>query len=163
MATVYLLCGLPTSGKTTLARKLEREKKAVRFTLDERMIVKYNLTIFDEAYGQLANEEKYLIWGEAQHLLATGKNVILDWSLWNRNARHEWTQKVLDAGYSYELIYLQVPIIALRQRLADRNEKNITTVHYISIKELNRFSQIFEAPSADEDLTLTVIDSESRT
>lgn len=162
MATAYLLCGLPTSGKTTLARKLEQEKKAVRFTLDERMIAQYDLTIFDEAYGRLANDEKHKIWHEAKHILSKDRDIILDWSLWNRNARHEWTQKVLDAGYDYKLIYLQVPLVMLRQRLADRNAKDIATVHYISIEELNRFSKIFEAPSADENLRLTIIDPESR-
>lgn len=162
MATAYLFCGLPTSGKTTLARRLEQEKKAVRFTLDERMIRQYNLTIFDEAYGPLANEEKHQIWHEAKQLLSIDRDVILDWSLWSRNARHEWVQNVLNAGYHYELIYLQVPLVVLRQRLTDRNAKGAVTVHYISIEELNRFSQIFEAPSADEDLVLTIIHSESQ-
>ena len=37
MPTLYLLCGLPGSGKTTLARKLEREAPALRLCPDEWM------------------------------------------------------------------------------------------------------------------------------
>ena len=33
--TLFLLCGLPCSGKTTLARRLERERHALRLTPDE--------------------------------------------------------------------------------------------------------------------------------
>ena len=40
MAMIYFLCGLPSSGKTTLAKRLETEKEAARLTLDERMIAK---------------------------------------------------------------------------------------------------------------------------
>ena len=35
MATLHLMVGLPCSGKTTLAQKLEHELPALRLTLDE--------------------------------------------------------------------------------------------------------------------------------
>ena len=35
MATLHLMVGLPCSGKTTLARKLEHERSALRLTPDE--------------------------------------------------------------------------------------------------------------------------------
>ena len=35
MATLHLMVGLPCSGKTTLAQKLERERSALRLTPDE--------------------------------------------------------------------------------------------------------------------------------
>ena len=50
--TVYLLCGLPAAGKTTLAKQLEEKQGAVRFTLDEWMIRLYDYTIFDREYGE---------------------------------------------------------------------------------------------------------------
>ena len=53
MAMIYFLCGLPSSGKTTLAKWLETEKEAARLTLDERMIAKYDYSIHDEEYGRL--------------------------------------------------------------------------------------------------------------
>ena len=35
MATLFLICGLPGAGKTTLAKQLERERPALRLTPDE--------------------------------------------------------------------------------------------------------------------------------
>lgn len=37
---VYLLCGLPGSGKTTYAKKLE-DNNTIRFTLDEELFAEY--------------------------------------------------------------------------------------------------------------------------
>ena len=35
MATLFLTCGLPGSGKTTLAKQIEQERPALRLTADE--------------------------------------------------------------------------------------------------------------------------------
>ncbi len=157
MGMVYLLCGLATAGKTTLAKKLEKEHDAIRFTLDQRMIEKTNLTIFDEAYGRLVSIEKELIWQEAQQYLTNGQDVILDWSLWSKSARKEWSQKVLEAGYSYKLFFLDVPLDELKQRLVIRNAQNLEFVHVALVEELERFSHIFEPPTVAENLNLEVV------
>ncbi|MEM8531378.1 MAG: AAA family ATPase, partial [Chloroflexota bacterium] len=49
---VHLMCGLPTSGKTTFARRIATERRAIRFTLDEWMINLYDYTIYDPEYGE---------------------------------------------------------------------------------------------------------------
>lgn len=160
MAIVYFLCGLASSGKTTAAKKIEAEQGAVRFTLDQRMREKYSYTIFDDEYGSLATQEKELIWQEAQSILQKGQDVILDWSLWSRQSRIEWPQRVIAAGYDYKLIYLDISLDELRQRLTDRNANRPSGVHEIPLEELERFSKIFEPPSTDEGLNLEIISVE---
>lgn len=157
MTTVYFLCGLPSSGKTTFAKKLEIEKDAIRFTLDERMIEKYHYSIFDDEYGVLVTKEKLIIWEEAQILLGQGKDVILDWSLWSRAARTEWTQKAIESGHEYKLFYFDVPLEMLLRRLGRRNLENRATIHTIPIEEVERFSKIFEPPTRAENLNLVIM------
>lgn len=157
MPTVYLLCGLSGSGKTTTAKKIAEEHNAVRFTLDERMIHKYTHSIYDEAYGILAKQEKELIWQEAQSILQKGQDVILDWSLWSQQARQEWTQKILQAGYTYHLYYLATPLDTIKQRLTSRNQQNLPGTHSIPFTEVERFTAFFEPPNASEGLHMSVI------
>ncbi len=157
MAIVYFLCGLPTSGKTTFAKKLELENGAIRLTLDARMISKYDYSIFDEEYGRLAAKEKQIMWEEAQVILDQGGDIVLDWSLWSQKARIEWSQKVLAAGYEYQLIYLDVSLNVLRQRSVKRNVEAPPETHFIDVAELERFSKIFEPPTSAENLRLQII------
>jgi predicted kinase len=44
MATIILLCGLPGSGKTTLAQNLERERPALRLSEDDWMVQLFGST-----------------------------------------------------------------------------------------------------------------------
>jgi AAA domain len=74
MATLFLLCGLPGSGKLTLAKKIERERPALRLTPDEWM---------ERLVGHGYDEEKRaaieaLQWDIAQRALSLGIDVILE-------------------------------------------------------------------------------------
>jgi predicted kinase len=87
---VHLFYGLAGSGKTTLARALAAEGKAVRFTLDEWMIRLYPGLPFDSAdYGRRAEDVTDLVWSLAEQVLRAGVDVALDWNSWSR-ARREW-------------------------------------------------------------------------
>jgi len=87
---VHLLYGLAGSGKTTLARALCAEGRAVRFTLDEWMISLYPGLSFEAAeYGRRTEIVKDLIWSVAEQVLRSGADVVLDWNSWSR-ARRAW-------------------------------------------------------------------------
>jgi len=73
-ARLILICGLPGSGKTTLARQLAQEVRAVRLSPDEW---KHALGIDyydEEARVRLENR----LWRLAQELLTLGQNVIME-------------------------------------------------------------------------------------
>lgn len=81
---LYLLCGLPGSGKTTLAKELEANGTGIRLTADDWVWHLYP----DDAEAAARDQRKGLVeelqWGLAERLLLGGTSVILDWGLWTR-------------------------------------------------------------------------------
>ena len=157
MGMVYLLCGMAAAGKTTLAKQIAQETGAVRFTLDERMLRKYGLDIFDERYAPLVHEERKLVWQEALALLNEGGDVVFDWSLWNPELRRLWIGRVEAAGHDYKLYYLERTIAQIWARLEPRNRDETALAHQIPYEEVVRFAAFFQPPTADEGLTIEVV------
>ena len=86
--TVHLLCGLNGAGKTTYARRLEVERGALRFSLDEWMLRLHPDLRYDAPeHGPLVERCKELIWTIAQQVLALGHDLILHRTGWNRARR----------------------------------------------------------------------------
>src|SRR5437867_3336376 len=92
MATVYLIHGYLCVGKTTIARQLEREHDAVRFSIDEWMIAFYGSNspeepwtraLFDQRFGYVQS----LLDDVWPRLLDSGADVVLDFGLWRRADR----------------------------------------------------------------------------
>ena len=160
MPTVHLLCGLPASGKTTIARRLERDHQAVRFTLDEWMLTLFDdLTPYDDEYGVRADRVKELIWRTAERVLGVGRDVVLDWSQWNSEAREAARRRAVSLGAEPLLHYIDAPMSVVEGRLAERNAQAIPGVHQLDLDEVRRFAtQLFESPSRDEAVS-TVIET----
>src|SRR3981081_3284695 len=80
---LIIVCGLPGSGKTTLAKELENRLRAVRFSPDEWMDA-LSLNVYDE---ERRGKIEALQWKFGQELLALGLTVIIEWAGWGRSER----------------------------------------------------------------------------
>src|ERR1700756_5420107 len=104
--TLHLTCGLPGSGKTTLARRLAVERDAQRFTKDEWVL----------ALGGDLYDEQFRVRLEAQlidlafDLLAAGRSCILDFGLWSRDERDALRLRARAQGVRVELHVLDVEV-----------------------------------------------------
>jgi predicted kinase len=114
---LVLLCGLPASGKTTLARELADAYGAVRLNPDEWELA-LGIDPFDEEF-QVKLEAEFS--GLAQRLIALGTSVILEWGFWARSERDEKRELGRSLGAAVELRFLDVPYDELVRRVVDRH------------------------------------------
>src|SRR5690242_8262190 len=113
---LIVLCGLPGSGKTTTAKRLERAIGAVRLCPDEWMI-DLRIDLWDSEARWRVHA---LQWRLAQDLLALDQKVILEWGVWARSERDELRLACRELGAAVELHHLDVPIDVLAERVAQR-------------------------------------------
>src|SRR3954447_23296989 len=143
---LVLLCGLPASGKTTLARELAGSYGAVRVNSDEggRAL---GVDPFDEAF-QVNLEAQFAELTE--RLLTLGVSVVLEWGFWGRSERNEKRLMARSLGAAVELRFLDVPFEELVRRVANRHASGGIA---ISEHHMERYRRIFEPPT-DEELGL---------
>ena len=144
------MVGLPCSGKTTLAKKLEHERSALRLTPDE-----WQVTLF----GQDANEPEHdarhslieaMLWNIASRALELGTNVILDFGFWAREEREDYRLRAKRLGAGSEVHFLDVPQEELLRRLAVRNSQPSQESFHISEESMKAWIEFFQKPTPDE-------------
>ena len=69
MATLHLMVGLPCSGKTTLAQKLESEHSALRLTTDEWHVCLFGQDAEEPEHDARHNLIETLLWKIASRAL----------------------------------------------------------------------------------------------
>jgi predicted kinase len=145
-ARLILTCGLPGSGKTTLARQLASNRGALRLTKDEWMWA-LGSSPWDGATQEKVERE---LWNLAQEILRLGLSVVLDFGLWARVERDEMRSAARDLGVGVELHFLEVPTDELWRRVDARNSRPPWDTEPITRAHLDEWSLIFQAPDADE-------------
>lgn len=154
MAALIMICGLPGSGKTTLARRIERERRAPRLCPDE-WIDRLLAHVGDDAHAEkelhrLREPVEALQWELAVRLLRLGLDVILEWGFWSRRERRHYRALAGAEGAGVELIYLDVQREALWARLERRNAELPPGAFRVSREELDLWWSQFEPPGEDE-------------
>jgi predicted kinase len=147
MATLTLIIGLPGAGKTTYARRLEEERRAVRFTPDDWMQALFNTNEVDGRRWVLESE---LLWGVAARVLALGGNAILDYGCWAEEERELFRTRACDLKATTEIALLDPPFEVLWERIDNRNANLPPGTFHITRDELEEYSKLFQRPTEEE-------------
>ena len=141
-ARLIIVCGLPGSGKTTHARQLQAELRAIRLCPDEWMSA-LSLDIWDE---ERREKIEVLQWELGQELLIQGLTVIIEWGTWGRSERDALRLRARELGVSVELHYLSAPVEVLFDRVQLRGMENPP----VRREQLLQWAHAFQAPTAEE-------------
>lgn len=143
---LYLMVGLPGSGKTTRAWVLAAEQPALRMSPDEWMIPLFGDS---DAGGKRDVLEGRLI-RLALEALAVGTSVVLDFGFWGRDERTALRWLARESGARSEVVYLDVDHISQAARVAARLQENPASTFAMTAAELERWRAQFEPPDAAE-------------
>jgi hypothetical protein len=146
MPTLHLICGLPASGKTTLAKKLELDLPALRLAPDEWM-ARIVGNGHDEAKRAAIEAVQ---WDIAARSLALGVDVVLENGFWSRKERNDLRQRAAALGAVTKVHFLNVSREELLRRLALRNSALPAGTFPVSAEQLDRWAGWFEPPKPDE-------------
>jgi predicted kinase len=150
IATLHLICGLPCSGKTTLAKTIELERLALRLSPDEWIVTLYGADISDEALDAARDPVETALWDLAARVLVLGLDVILEYGFWSRSEREEFRRRATRLGARSELHFTDAPREELIRRLAQRNAQLPAGSFWIDEARLRSWCDVFEPPSTDE-------------
>jgi predicted kinase len=139
---LIIVCGLPGSGKTTLAKELESRLHAVRLSPDEWM---------DTLAIDLWDEEKRakveaLQWAVTQRLLMVGLRVIIEWGTSGRSERDTLRVGARALGAAVELHYISATADMLFERIQRRGRESPP----VDRDAVSRWCGVFQTPTAEE-------------
>lgn len=146
LPTVTLFCGLPGSGKTTLAKRLEAQGGGVRLCTDDWQI---ELEV-DHTDTNFHNHLQSLLYRHALVLLQRGVSVILEDGLWTAGERSEKFGDARACSARIEFHVFDVPYDSLWERLLKRNHAVTPGAYPMAEDELRLAWSLFERPSPEE-------------
>ena len=145
-ATLFLMVGLPGTGKTTAARRIEAEQEALRLTKDEWVKALYGR---DNPVSASAVIEGRLI-QIGMRALELGTSVVLDFGLWSRDERSALRQAAADVGAAVVIGYFELTPAEQRERIERRFAEAPHETWPMSEHELARWATRFDIPTSAE-------------
>ncbi len=150
MPTLFMMCGRPGAGKTTLAKEIEAAQPALRLCPDEWIAPLLPDQNDRAEMDRLRESVEALQWDLAKRALVLGMDVILENGFWSGEERARYRSQALALGAHVVLKYLDIPRDELWQRLSKRNENLPPGTFAVTEDELDTWLGWFEPPTLDE-------------
>ncbi len=146
-----MMCGLPGSGKTTMAKKLAVEKHLLRFCPDEW--IAHLFGVRDHIDNPATAEERrnrveQLQLDMALQALSLGNDVILENGFWPKVERDMYRERAKAVGATVKIIFMDVSRDELWRRIEKRNKEPGAFV--TTEQDIDQWIAVFEPPTADE-------------
>lgn len=156
---LVFLCGKMGSGKSTKARELAQERKAVLLSEDAWLESLYPNQIRNlEDYVKHSNIIKPLVKPLVQDMLRNGSNVVMDFPA-NTISQRNWLKSIFaEVDADHELIYLDVPNDVCLRQIAKRRLEQPARAATDTENMFLQTTRHFVKPSLEEGFNLTTIE-----
>ncbi len=148
--SLYLLCGLPCSGKTTFANQLAKEKRAIVLSLDKIILTLFHKEDTFETHHEYVQRVEKVFFPLVCNLLCQGCNVVMDFPAHTKSERESLRQLATQSGAETQLYYLQASIETIKRRVQQRNAALKDGEYLIPDWLLNRIIEKIEPPDTSE-------------
>ncbi len=152
MAKVFLICGKLCSGKSTYAKTLCLQKKAVLLSVDEIMLALFGQDAGDR-HDEFAQKTQRLLLQKSVQLVESGVSVVLDWGFWQKEKRSLTKAFYTERRIPCEFHYLDVDEKTRKARLEKRNravQANALRAYYVDEGLAAKCERLFEPPCPEE-------------
>lgn len=149
MATLFLICGLPGAGKTTLSKELEADIPALRLCPDEWILDIFGPEIDRATFDAVRDSIENVLWKLAARVLTLGQDVILEYGFWALEEREDYRARAEALGATVILRYVTASPDELWRRIEKRNEQ-LPPGYRNTRVEIDEWLKVFQPPTAEE-------------
>ena len=146
---LYILCGIPFSGKTTLAKKMVEKFNFTRIDLDEVKFDLFGSSVIDSEIDQSGWDKIYKeMYQKIGESLKQGGTVVHDTGNFTRNERFIVKKIADDLGIESVTVFVDTPTEEAYKRLMENRNKKIR--FDVSDVDFNSTVAEMEKPGDDE-------------
>lgn len=120
---LVLVCGLPATGKSNLARSLTRKMKAQILNTDIVRKELFEKPAYSDEEKELVYDVTFLI---ARYLLTNRRNVIIDGTFYKKRLRDRMREIARNVGTRFKIVECICPEDVIRKRMVRRAERKVT-------------------------------------
>lgn len=149
MAKVNIMCGKIASGKTTYAKKLSENHRAVILSVDDLMQKLYDRCPGEKQHTETVKRIMDYFYELAEDTVSNDIDVILDYGFWTRADRKSAREYFEGKGIKTALYYIQTPEKTRLSQFEYRN-KILKESQIIEENMRKKLDAYFEEPDKDE-------------